>query len=152
MDIVQFFLALWASLVKSVGGEALAILILVGFVVALGTVFLALAAFRKTEFYKQHKAVWELIDNQITDTIFLLEFGNVDLKEWELKAEKRIEAGESDIDPRMLYLLDRVQSSVKNRYGIDLDFTELYARAEHIFNEAASSLDNGIISSKASQV
>ncbi len=147
-ELIAFLVALWHSLSASLGGDALALLVVFAFVAVMAALYLGLSAFRKTEFYKQHKTVLDLVDGRITDLIFLLEFGEVDLTEYELKADERAEADLPYIDPRMLYLLDQAQKWVKDKLGVELDVDELLARAEHIFNEVANSDTNTVTSAK----
>lgn len=144
MDLIAILQAFWASLVASLGGEALSLLFVVGFAVALLALWTGVSAFRQTELYKQHAALWGLIDDKIADLIWLIEFGDVDLKAYELRAEQREAAGETYIDPRMLYLIDRAQAYVKERFGIDVDLEDLLARAEHIFDEVKHDETNGV--------
>lgn len=147
-EVLAFLIALWHSLTGSLGGDAMALLVTVAFVAVMAALYLGVAAFRKTEFYKQHKTVLDLVDGRITDLIFLLEFGDVDLTAYDDKADERQKAGLEYVDPRMLYLLDQVQAWVKDRLGVTLDTDELLARAEHIFNEVANSDSNTVASSK----
>lgn len=147
-EVLNFIIAMWHSLALTLGGDAMALLITVSFVAVLTALYLGVSAFRKTEFYKQHKTVLELVDGRITDLIFLLEFGDVDLTEYEKRADERAANGLEAVDPRMLYLLDKVQEWVKVKLGVELDVEELLARAEHIFNEVANSQTNSVTSSK----
>lgn len=144
MNVLEVLAAFWASLVASLGGEALSLLFIVGFTAAFVALFLGLNAFRKTEFYKQHKEVLDLVDGRITDLIFLVEFGDVDLTEYEAKAAERELAGMEHIDPRMLYLLDKVEVWVKEKLHFEIDTDELLARAEHIFDEVVKSDTNNV--------
>lgn len=144
MDILAILVSLWTSLSHSLGGDALALAFTVGLSVALVSVWLALSAFRKTEFYKQHQALWDLVDGRIADLVWLIEVGDVDLSEYKKKADEREAAGLEFVDPRMLYLLDKAQSWVKEKFGVELDFEELLARAEHIFDEVKNSDGNSV--------
>lgn len=144
MDILQFLVSLWTSLANSLGGDALALAFTVGLTVALVSVWLALGAFRKTEFYKQHQALWDLVDGRVADLVWLIEVGDVDLTEYEKKADEREAAGLEFVDPRMLYLLDKAQAWVKEKFNVELDFEELLARAEHIFDEVKNSDGNSV--------
>lgn len=144
MDIWAALLALWHSLAVSLGGDAVALLVTVGFAVALFAVWQVQAAFVKTEFYKQHKVLWELVDDKIASLIFLIENGDVDLTEFEQRAKEREEAGLSYVDPRMLFLIDKVQDAVNSALGVNLNFEDLLARGEHIFDEIKHADSNSI--------
>lgn len=145
-ETTNFIVSVWHNLANSLGGEALSIIFMVGFVAALTALYFGVSAFRKTEFYKQNKTILELVDGRITDLIFLLEFGDVDLTEYKQREAQREMDGLEFIDARMLYLLDRVGAWVKDRLGVELDMEELLARAEHIFNEVANSESNSVVS------
>ena len=144
MDLIAILVSLWTSLSHSLGGDALALAFTAGFAAVMVALWLGLAAFRKTEFYKQHQAVWDLVDGRIADLVWLVEVGDVDLTEYEKKADERAAAGMEFVDPRMLYLLDKVQVWVKEKLGVDLDFDEVLARAEHIFDEVKNSDGNSV--------
>lgn len=144
MDILVIFGQLWTSLSQSLGGEALALAFVVGFAFVLTALALGLQAFRKTEFYKQHQALWDLVDGRIADLIWLVNVGEVDLAPYDKRVEEREAAGLDYVDPRMLYLLDKAQEWVKTKFGVELDFEELLARAEHILDEVQVSEDNTV--------
>src|SRR5690606_39047416 len=129
MDILQVFSALWQGLAGSLGSDAMAVLVVAAFATAITSVWLVVNAFRKTEFYKQHQTLWALVDDRIADLIWLIEVGDVDLTEYNKRADEREAKGESFIDPRMLYLLDQAQAWVQAKLGVELDFEELLARA-----------------------
>ncbi len=144
MDLMAILVSLWHSLAGALGGDGLAILFTAGFAAALVSIWLVVSAFRKTEFYKQHELLWNLVDNRIADLIWLIEVGDVDLTEYNKKADEREAAGKPHVDPRMLYLLDRAQAWVEEKLGVKLDFEELLGRAEHIFDEVKASDSNSI--------
>ncbi len=144
MDIVQTLVNLFHGLSANLGGDAATILIVTILAVLLTGFWLAVSAFRQTEFYKQHQAMWELIDGRIADLIWLVEFGDVNLDEYNVRADEREAAGLSYVDPRMLYLLDQAQAWVKATFGVTVDIEVLLARAEHIFDEVKHSDTNGV--------
>lgn len=144
MDIVQVLRDLFAGLSANLGSDAAAILVTTILAVLMTGFWLAVQAFRKTEFYKQHRAMWELIDNRIADLIWLVEFGDVNLDEYAVRVDAREAAGLSYVDPRMLYLLDQAQAYIKTTFGVTIDIEVLLARAEHIFDEVKHSPDNGV--------
>lgn len=144
MDLWALVLSVFHSLSNAVGGDAVALIVTVGFVFALVVLWRVHAAIVATEFYKKYKEVWDLVDDKLADLIFLVEFGDVDLEPWREKAKQRELAGEPYVDPRMLFVVDKVQADVSSRYGIDIDFLSLYARATHIFDEVKNDPSNGV--------
>lgn len=96
---------------------------------------LALAAFRKTEFYRSYKDRIDLAEAAAVNFIFLAAFGTVDLTEWEAKSAARVEAGLPAIDPRMLYVVDRLETYVNGKLGLHLEFDDILALAERKFQE-----------------
>lgn len=144
MDLVQLLLNLWHALANSLGSDAMAVFVTAAFVVALTAVWQVAQAFRQSEFYKQHEALWNLIDGRIADLIWLIEKGDVDLTQYEDRAKQREEEGLSYVDPRMLYLLDQAEAWVKEKFSVEVDFEELLARAEHIFDEVKNASGNSV--------
>lgn len=143
-NIQKILSALWEQLAHSLGSEVMAILVVAGMVTVIVGVWLLVGALRKSEFFKQHQAMWELVDDRIADLIWLIEFGDVDLADYQRRAEEREAEGLSTIDPRMLYLLDKAGEWVETRLGVKLDMEELLARAEHIFDEVKKSDTNSV--------
>jgi hypothetical protein len=144
MDLLQVLQAFWQSLVSSLGGEALSVLFVAGFTAAMVMLWLGVSAFRKTEFYKQHAALWNLIDDKIADLIWLIEFGDVDLTDYEHNADVREQEGKTYIDPRMLYLLDKAEKYIQEQYNVTVNLEDLLGRAEHIFDEIKNDDSNGV--------
>lgn len=144
MDVGQLLQTLWAQLAGNLGGDLMAVLIVTAFVVALTAIWLVVGAIRRTEFFKQYQSVWELVDDRIADLVWLIEVGDVDLTEYERKAEQREQEGLSHVDPRMLYLLDKAEEWVNATLNIELDFDVLLARAEHIFDEIKNAEGNSV--------
>ncbi len=144
MDLWQTVLALWASLSNAVGGDALALMLVVVFVFGLFLAGLVGKALLGSEFYRKNKALWELVDDRLVDMIFLVEFGDVDLAPWQEAADARVTAGLSYVDPRMLYVIDHVQTVFNDRFNVNLDFLDLLARAEHIYDEVRNDPANSV--------
>lgn len=144
MDLGAILTALWISLSSSLGGEALALAFIVGFVIFGLVAFYVTRAITKTKFYERWGDLWLLVDDQIADLIFLIEFGDVNLDEYTRRAQERLDNGESWIDPRMLYVLDRVQQLVKEQLHVELDLEQLLARAERLLDEIKNNPSNGV--------
>lgn len=144
MDLFAGLVQLWHGLSSSVGGDAIAILVVSLVSVILWAVWRVQAAFVETEFWKQNEARWKLVDSKVIDVIFQISIGNVDLTEYEAKAALRKEQGLPEVDPRMLYLIDRVGTRVKEETGLDIDFLDLWARAERILDEVKNAPTNSV--------
>lgn len=89
----------------------------------------ALTQLGKHESTKRLAVVWDLIDDRIAQIIVTLAYGNVDLS----AEEAEIELKGLEIDARMLYLINRIEAELKNRYGLTVDILEIRERAERIF-------------------
>ncbi len=135
MDFIELIGRLWASLSGQLGGDGLTLLIVAILAIVLTIGWRIHSAIVQTEFYKKNKALWELVDDKVADTIFLIAVGDVDLTVFEQRVVERANLGLSYVDPRMLYLIDKVQQQVKDRFGVSLNFEELLGRAERIYDE-----------------
>lgn len=95
----------------------------------------AIAQLGKHEATKRLVQVWGLVDDRIAHIIVQLAYGDVDLT----AEEAEIELKGLTIDPRMLYLVNRIEAELKSRYGITVDLLEIQERAESIFQRLKSS-------------
>lgn len=126
---------LWASLVASLGGEATALVFVALLVFGMWVLWRIQQAVVRSEFYKKNQLKIDLLDDVIVNFIFLAAFGNVDLTPWQVKADKRVEDGLEYIDPRMLYVVDKAEEFANSKFHLNLEFDDLLARAERIFQE-----------------
>lgn len=78
--------------------------------------------------------LFDVFDDAILDAVVFVSAGYVDMKPYELKAEERKARGEMFIDPRMLFVLDRVEAFAL-KYGLEFEFDEVLPRAERIYRE-----------------
>jgi hypothetical protein len=143
-DLFALIQQLWAGLVAGLGGDVanvlgVAVLVFLGFIATM-----LVTAIRRTEFFKQNEYMWALIDDHIADLIFMVALGKVDLEPYEERARERQEAGLSEIDPRMLYLLDQIEGWIKARFYITIDLEMLHARAERILDLVKNDPDNSV--------
>lgn len=111
-------------------GVLVVVLVLLGVLAAL-----ALAAWRKSELYRTNKDKFDLLEKQAVNFIFLAAFGDVDLTEWQEKSDARVEAGLAAVDPRMLYVVDKLELFVNTKLHLHLEFDDLLAIAERKYQE-----------------
>lgn len=135
---------LWASLVASLGGEALALVFVAVTVVGMFVLWRIQQAVVRTEWYKKNQLKVDLLDDVIVNFIFLASFGNVDLAPWQEKADKRVDEGLTYVDPRMLYVIDQAETYANSKFHLNLEFDDLLARAERIFQEYKHSQETPI--------
>ena len=96
-------------------------------------VSLVLSAFRNTEVFRQYESYFRLIDDVLYGAILAVEGTAVDLAPFEARVEERSNEGLVYIDPRMLYVLERVGGwSEAHGFG-DIDFEETLTRAEGLY-------------------
>jgi hypothetical protein len=143
-DLFALIQQLWAGLVMGLGGDvanvlAIAVLVFLGFIATM-----LVTAIRRTEFFKQNEFMWAMIDDHIADLIFMVALGKVELEPYVERAQERQEAGLSEIDPRMLYLLDQIEGWIKARFHIEIDLEMLHARAERILDLVKNDPDNSV--------
>jgi hypothetical protein len=143
-DLFAVLQQLWAGLVVGLGGDvanvlAIGVLVFLGFIATL-----LVTSIRRTEFFKQNEYMWDMIDNHIADLIFMVALGKVELEPYEERARERQEEGLSEIDPRMLYLLDQIEGWIKARFRIEIDLEMLHARAERILDLVKNDPDNSV--------
>jgi hypothetical protein len=76
----------------------------------------------------------DAFDDAILDAVIFVSAGYVDLAPYEAKAEERKAKGEMFIDPRMLFVLDKLELYA-SKYGLVFEFDEVLPRAERIYRE-----------------
>lgn len=89
------------------------------------------------KFVKPNKQIMQLIDvfdDALLDAIIFVSSGYVDMTEYRKKADERKEKGEMYIDPRMLYVMDKIEIYA-TKYGLDFEFDEVLPRAERLYRE-----------------
>lgn len=122
-EILTFLLGLLGR------GEVVNAIGIVVFVVLLAVGTWAVAQLGQHEKTKRLLTVWQLVDDRIAQIVVTLAYGNVDLT----AEEAEIELKGLDIDPRMLYLINRIEAELHSRYGVTVDLLEIQERAESIF-------------------
>lgn len=143
-DLFAIVQQLWAAIVAGLGGDVANLLGVAGLVFIGFFVMLLVTAIRRTEFFKQNEFMWNMIDDHVADLIFMVALGNVDLAPYEQRAQERAAEGLSEIDPRMLYLLDQIDGWVKARFGVVIDLEVLHARAERILDLIKNDPSNSV--------
>jgi hypothetical protein len=92
---------------------------------------------------------FELIGSKSADWIVTLRYGNIDLSnyngiDYNDKAVALTELFGRDIDPRMAFLLDRLDEEVVAKLGLKIETEEVLAAAERKYNELRYG-NNGLI-------
>ena len=123
-DLVTLFNGDIASLVVTI------LIVVVGVVAAF-----ALAAFRNSELYRTNADKLDLLAEYAANWIFLAQFGEIDLTEWEAKSVARVDEGLPYVDPRMLFVIDQLGKQANEKLGLHLNALELLAIAERKYQE-----------------
>ncbi len=129
MNILVDFAALFGLDVFSLGALVVMVAIMV-----IAALFYRVVS--RTELFKQLEQHWDALD----DFIFLMidaaeNFIGYDEGHWADVALEREELGEEHIDARMLFVLDRAERWIEARSGFDVEFEELFIRAELLFRQ-----------------
>jgi hypothetical protein len=86
----------------------------------------------KTEAGRQFSAKLSLLDDYLFSFVELAA-SKEDLAYYEELNEEVILAGGHSIDPRMRYVLEQAERFVERQLGLDLEFEEIYARAQAMY-------------------
>jgi hypothetical protein len=125
-------------------GDLASLLVTIVIVVVGVAATFALAAFRKSDLYQANKDKLDLLAEYAANWIFLAEFGDVDLTEYEAKRAERVEAGLPDVDARMLFVIDQLGKQANERFGLTLNPLELLALAERKYQELLNDVNSPI--------
>lgn len=143
MDLAKML----SDLVALFGGDVSSLIVTVVLVVVGVAASAALLAFRNSDLYKANKDKLDLLGEYAANWIFLAEFGDVDLTDYEMKADARVAAGLPKVDPRMLYVIDQLGKQANEKLGLHLNLLELLAIAERKYqelkNDETSPVGNG---------
>ena len=89
---------------------------------------------------QKYKAVWELVRSKAADWIVTIRYGSIDLENYngvdyvQKAADLATKLGH-DVDPRMAFLMDRIEDEVLRPHGVKIELEEVYAAAERKYNE-----------------
>lgn len=89
----------------------------------------------KRNFTDREIMLMAMLEDFILSTVVKVINQDVDLAPYEEKADARAKEGLTYLDPRMLFVLDQADDWVSKRSGFNVDFEELAARAERIYQE-----------------
>lgn len=120
------------DLISSVDPGFFTALLIFGFMGVMYVLTRVLNAIRQHENVKKNERVLSLVGTYAGMIIFTVAFGDIDLSEYEVQASERELEGQTYIDARMLYVIDRVEKHAK-QYGIKLDIEDAWGIAERTY-------------------
>lgn len=124
------FAKLLSDLVALFNGDVASLLVTIVIVVVGVVASAALLAFRNSDLYKTNKDKLDLLAEYAANWVFLAEFGDVDLTEYQKKSDERVKEGLPYVDARMLYVIDQLGKQANEKLGLHLSLLELLAIAE----------------------
>lgn len=130
---------LLAPLFEILTVEVVSVFLMMFFVLLFFGLMRVVKHFAGNEQAKQLKAIWEMVDDVIYDSVIevALSPATVAIAD-ERMADIRARLGH-DVDERMAAVLVHVENYIELYVPIDIDLVFLYARAERIYQEARQS-------------
>jgi|ERR1041385_3598660 hypothetical protein len=138
------------SLVQVFTPDVLSLVVIVVFFVALFLVGLLFSSLRKTEFFKQNEMFIVAVGQKALDFILHAEYGeeyNSVADEYQTKANDRVAKGLYYVDPRMLFVIDKLESYVDQKFNVHLEFDDLLAIAESKYRTVKEDPSNTLLNS-----
>lgn len=132
---MDFLNGLLADLLELFKGDIASLVVVILLIVVGVAATFALNAIRNSDFYQTNKQKLDLLAEYAVNWIFLAEFGEVDLTEYNAKAVARVDEGLPYVDPRMLFVIDKLGEQASNKLGLKLNALELLALAERRYQE-----------------
>lgn len=99
-------------------------------------------AIRKSEALKQYEGLIQALGQKIADLIIFAEWGDEYSQKadfYEKKQAERTAAGLYYVDPRMLYVMDKVEQYALDRHGLKIEFDDVLPLAEKKYRELLNS-------------
>lgn len=128
--------------------ELLALLVVAVFFVLLYFIGIVANALAKTQWYTQNQLFIGAIAQKALELILHTEYGDEYesvSEEYDVKAQQRAEKGDFYIDPRMLFVIDKLETYVNKTFGQKLEFDDLLQIAETKYREVKHDETNTLL-------
>lgn len=128
--------------------EILSLVVIAVLFAALYFVGLAATALHKSQFFVQNELFIKAIAEKALELILHTEYGNeyeAVSAEYEAKATARTDAGDFYIDPRMLFVIDKLETFVNTNFSQSIEFDDLLHIAEAKYREVKANESNSLL-------
>ncbi len=128
--------------------ELLALLVVAVFFVLLYFIGIVANALAKTQWYTQNQLFIGAIAQKALELILHTEYGDEYesvAEEYDVKAQQRAEKGDFYIDPRMLFVIDKLETYVNKTFSQKLEFDDLLQIAETKYREVKHDETNTLL-------
>lgn len=118
--------------------DVLRLVAIVAFFVAFFLVGSLLVSLRKTEFFKQNELFVVALGQKALEFVLHAEYGeeyNSVADEYQTKADERVAKDLFYVDPRMLFVIDKLETFINLHFSVHLEFDDLLAIAEAKYRE-----------------